>query len=648
MCGITGILSLEDGRPIDRGVVEEMTQVITHRGPDADGFFVDPGRVGLGMRRLKIIDLETGDQPIANEDETVWVIFNGEIYNFPELRRDLEARGHRFRTRSDTETIVHAYEEHGPRCVEKLRGMFAFALWDGRARRLVLARDRVGIKPLYYTVAGGQLLWGSELKCLLRHPAVERRLSPAGLNHFLTFLYTPSPLTIFDGIYELEPAHILVAEGGRVHLERYWDLVPAPDLARDEESAVAGFRERLEEAVRIRMVADVPLGAFLSGGIDSSSVVALMARHAAAAVETFSIGYEDGGEAFDEREPARAVARRYATRHHEFVVRPDLADLLPRLVRAFDQPFADSSAIPNWYLSQMTREHVTVALSGLGGDEIAAGYERYRGALLGEQVRRIPGFLRNRVLRPLTERLPDPREGGQWSGRVKRFVRTLDLDFDDRYFALIAAFQRAERDRLLTPDMREQVELDEPRELFRTVTSPVRATDPLHRALYADLKLYLPGDLLTLTDRMSMAHALEVRVPFLDHLLLEYAATLPAHLKLKGMERKVVLKRAVADLLPPEIRDRRKMGFSVPLNVWFRSELRPLLEDVLAEDAVREAGVFNYSEVRRILDRHFARRANHDNQIWGLVSFMLWHRDILEGEESRPVQEPGRVASAGA
>jgi asparagine synthase (glutamine-hydrolysing) len=583
------------------------------------------------MRRRKIIDLATGSQPIANEDQTAGVIFNGEIYNYQELRRDLEGRGHRFRTHSDTEVIIHAYEEYGPRCVEKLRGMFVIAIWDARRQRLVLARDRVGIKQLYYAAAGGQLLWGSELKCLLRHPAVERRLSPAGLNHFLTFLYVPAPLTIFDGIHELEPAHILVAEGGDVRLERYWELEYAIDTTRDEAAAIDGFRAHLDEAVRIRMVADVPLGAFLSGGIDSGSIVALMSHHSSEPVETFSIGYEDGGELFDERKYARAVADQYRTRHHEFIVRPDLTDLVPRLVRAFDQPFADSSAIPNWYLSEMTRHHVTVALSGLGGDELAAGYERYRGALLADRARWVPGWLRNGLVRPLVEQLPDSRRGSHLSGRLKRFFRTVDLDFDDRYLALISAFQGPERHALLDPEMRRQIALDEPRELFRAAVAPAAAADPLHRALFADLKLYLPGDLLTLTDRMSMAHSLEVRVPFLDHRLLEFTATVPANLKLRGMERKHILKRAVADLLPPEVLNRRKMGFSVPLTVWFRTELRPFLEDVLGEAAIRDAGVFHYPAVRRVLDDHFARRANYDNQIWGLLSFMLWHRDYITG-----------------
>ena len=645
MCGITGMWNREAGRPIDMALLGAMNEVITHRGPDEDGFHVDPGQVGLAMRRLKVIDLETGTQPIANEDLSAWVTFNGEIYNFQELRQELTARGHVFRTRSDTEVIIHAYEEYGPRCVEKLRGMFAIAIWDAARRRLVLARDRVGVKQLFYTVAGGQLVWGSELKCLLRHPAVERRLSPSAVNHFLTFLYVPAPLTIFDGIHELEPAHILIAENGAIRLERYWELHYAVDRRRSEADAIAGFRERLDEAVRIRMVADVPLGAFLSGGIDSGAIVALMARHASAPVETFSIGYENGGEHFDERAYAKVIAERYGTHHHEFVVEPDLTALVPRLVRAFDQPFADSAAIPTWYVSELTRRHVTVALSGIGGDEVAAGYERHRGVLLAERARRLPGFLRNGLLRPLVERLPESKRGTHFANRLKRFVRTIDLDFDERYLALLSAFQPPARAALLTPAIREQIALDEPAALFRAVTAPAATADPLHRALFADLKLFLPCDLLTFADRMSMAHALEVRVPFVDHLLLEYAATIPPELKLHGMEKKYILKRAVADLLPAETLNRRKMGFSVPLTVWFRAELRPFVEEVLCERAVRTAGVFHYPAVRQILADHFALRANNDIQIWGLLTFMLWHQDYLAGGAYAPLPAASGVAS---
>jgi asparagine synthase (glutamine-hydrolysing) len=383
--------------------------------------------------------------------------------------------------------------------------------------------------------------------------------------------------------------------------------------------------------VRIRLISDVPLGAFLSGGIDSGAVVALMARHSNAAVNTFSVGYAAGGEAFDERAFARELALRYATQHRELEIRPDLVAIAPALVQAFDQPCADSTAVPTWYLSEFTRRHVTVALSGLGGDEVAAGYERYRGALLGEKLRWVPGWLRRGVLRPLADALPDPRSGSQWAQRAKRFVRAMELPFDDRYFELVAQHTRAQREALLTPEMRERVELDEPRTHFHGVLDPVLDAHPLNRALYADLKLYLPGDLLTLTDRVSMAHSLEVRVPFLDHELLEFAARIPPQHKLAGMERKHVLRRAVRDLLPPSFFQRRKMGFSAPLAVWFRGELRDFVEDALAPDALREAGVFRPEAVRRVLDDHQARRANYDNQIWALLMFMLWHRDVLRG-----------------
>jgi asparagine synthase (glutamine-hydrolysing) len=631
MCGIAGIYSIDEPRPIDGAALADMNRVITHRGPDSDGFYEEPGRVGLAMRRLSIIDLEGGRQPIANEDESVWIVFNGEVYNFQELTRELEGRGHRFKTRTDTEAIVHAYEEWGTACVERLRGMFCFAIWDRREQRLMLARDRVGIKQLYYTLRDGQLLFGSELKCLLQHPAVERQVEPAAVNHFLTYLYVPAPLTIFQNIHELPAAHVLVAERGDLRLEKYWELDYRVDRALEPEAAAAGLRAQLDDAVRMRLISDVPLGGFLSGGIDSGSIVALMAAHSTAAVETFSIGYEDGGEYFDERVFAKQVSEQYGTDHHEFVVRPDLVELVPKLVRAFDQPFADSSAIPNWYLSEMTRRHVTVALSGLGGDEVVAGYERYRGALLAERLGWLPKGLVRGLLTPLVERLPESASGNHWFGRAKRFMRTLNLDFDDRYLELISAFGASGRHGLLSPEMRERIDLEEPRDHFRSFAELVRDVDPLNRALFMDLKLYLPGDLLTLTDRISMAHSLEVRVPFLDHQLLEYAATIPPELKLKGMERKHILKLAVADLLPPELLNRKKMGFSVPLTVWFRHELRPFVEEVLSERAVREVGVFHYPAVRRVLDDHFAMRGNLDNQIWGLMTFMLWHQDYIGG-----------------
>jgi asparagine synthase (glutamine-hydrolysing) len=436
MCGIVGIHSLDGQRPIPMDVLAAMNRALTHRGPDSEGYHEDPGSVGLAMRRLSIIDVAGGDQPISNEDGTIWTVFNGEIYNFRELRSDLESRGHRFRTHSDTEAIVHAYEEYGDDCVKQLRGMFGFAVWDAPRRRLLLARDRVGIKQLYYTVADGQLLWGSEIKGVLQHPSVSRRLNPSAVNHFLTYLYVTEPLTAFEDIHELPAGHVLVSENGSLRLRQYWCLRYDVDEDMGPEEAAEGLRERLDDAVRQRLVSDVPLGAFLSGGIDSGAIVALMAQHSNAAVETFSIGYDVAGEQFDERTYAREVAERYSTNHHEFVMEPDLTEVTDRLVRAFDQPSADASAIPTWYISKYTREHVTVALSGVGGDELAAGYERHRGSVVGERFGWLPGWLVRRASHPLTAALPDSRSGGQWMQRAKRFVRTLDQPFDDRYFEL--------------------------------------------------------------------------------------------------------------------------------------------------------------------------------------------------------------------
>jgi asparagine synthase (glutamine-hydrolysing) len=645
VCGITGILSLDGARPIDRSLLLRMNAAMVHRGPDGRGDHIDAGRVGLAMRRLAIIDVEGGAQPLSNEDGTVWIVFNGEIYNFPELRKALEGRGHRFRTHTDTEAIVHAYEEYGDGCVDRLRGMFGFAIWDAPRRRLLLARDRVGIKPLFYTIANGQLLWGSEIKCLLQHSAVPRATDARAVEDFFTYLYVPSPRTLFEGINELAPGHVLIAEGGAIRTREYWCLNYSVDETMTESRAALGLRERLQDAVRSHLISDVPLGAFLSGGIDSGAVVGLMAGTGGDPVRTFTIGYEDGGELFDERRNARAVAERFATDHREFVVRPDLEDLLPRLVRTFDQPVGDSSAIPNWYLSQMTREHVKVALSGLGGDEIAAGYERHRGAMLGERLGAVPRWLPRRVLGPILRSLPDSRRGGAWVGRAKRFVDAMGLDLDDRYFSLISAFDPVTRSRLLRGGRAVDGDGDGPRAQYDEFMSRVRDADPLNRLLFADLKLYLPGDLLTLTDRVSMAHSLEVRVPYLDHLVLEYASTIPPKYKLRGLERKSVLKRAVGDLLPDAVMKGRKMGFSVPLTVWFRGKLRPLVDELLGAKSLARVGMLDHATVKGIVDDHVSRRANYDNRIWALLNFVVWHRDFIESRDGLATAAVGAGAS---
>lgn len=635
MCGIVGMHAFEDGadpREIDRAALEAMNASIFHRGPDSDGFHLEPG-VGLAMRRLSIIDVAGSDQPISNETGDVWVVYNGEIYNYESLRKTLQARGHRFRTTGDTEVIVHAYEEYGDDFVRHLRGMFGFALWDRRRRRLLLVRDRVGIKQLFYTSRDGLLAWGSELKAVLRAPGVERRLRPDAINDYLTYLYVPEPNTMFEDVHELPAGHMLIAEQGELRLQRYWQLHYAPEADMSAEAAAEGLLEKLDEAVRLRMIADVPLGAFLSGGIDSGAVVALMSRHSAEPVKSFSVGYASGGDAFDERAFARELAERYATDHREFEMAPDLVGIARDVVHAFDQPMADSSAIPNWYLCQYTRQHVTVALSGLGGDEIAAGYERHRGAMLAERLGPLRGLLHG-FLGPIVRHLPDSKSGNQWAQRIKRFVRSAGRPFDERYFEFLEQLDVDVRRDLLTPAMLAEIDLDGPRARHAALLGDVQGADPLNRALYSDLKRYLPGDLLTLTDRMSMAHSLEVRVPFLDHELLEYAARVPAHYKLHGMERKYVLREAVRSLLPESFFERRKMGFSPPMTVWFRGELKSFVEDTLSESAIERAGVFRYEAVRSLLDAHFARRGNYDNQIWALIVFTLWHEDYVASDRA--------------
>lgn len=630
MCGIVGIAALSRQRGISSDVLAAMNASIVHRGPDGDGHWVDVDRVGLAMRRLAIIDVSGGDQPLRNEDGSITVVFNGEIYNFTELRKKLEAKGHRFRSHSDGEVIAHGYEEYGDAILTHLRGMFAIALWDARCERLLIARDRVGIKPLFWTVAEGQLIWGSEIKALLCHPAVPRRMSPAALNHYLTFMYTPAPLTFFEGIEELEPAHALVLERGQIRISRYWNLEYTEEGGMQEADAVAGLRERLDEAVRIRMIAEVPLGAFLSGGIDSSTIVALMSRSSTEPVHTFSIGYGKEGQRFDERELSRELARHVAAEHREFEVSADLVSLAPRIVRAFDQPCADSTVLPMWSLCEETRKHVTVALSGLGGDELAAGYERHRGVMLAESLSSLPDWFVTGPLRWLSAWLPDSRSGGNWPQRIKRFASSASLPFDERYFELIAQLSSAQRSELLAPDVARELEIDDPLDRYREVLAQAPGASPLQRALYADLRFYLPGDLLAVVDRVSMAHSLEVRVPFLDHHLLEFAATIPSRLFMPGGEKKRLIRQLAQDLIPKTFFNQPKRGFSAPMAIWFRGELREFVEDTLSATRLARAGAFNPAGVRKILDDHFGRRANYDNVIWALLVFTLWHSEYIE------------------
>jgi len=639
MCGITGKLLFDRDAIIDRQRLVAMTDAVSHRGPDADGYYLAPG-IALGHRRLSIIDLATGDQPLANEDGTVWVVFNGEIYNFADIRVELEAAGHRFRTHTDTEVIVHAYEQWGDLAVERFRGMFAFALWDDRRRRLLLVRDRVGIKPLYYSVTPSGVTFGSEIKSILEDPDVPRAWSAEALDAYLTLQYVPTPRTMYRDVWKLPPGHLLVAEQGRVAVRRYWDLTFTGDgdAARESE-----YLDRLEqlitESVRLRLLSDVPLGAFLSGGVDSSAVVAAMVETCASRVVTTSVGFDEG--AFDELRHARAVAAHLNTEAHEKVVRPDIADLLPKLAWHLDEPFADSSVVPTYYVSAAAREHVTVALSGDGGDELWAGYARHRVEQWEITARRWLGPGAARAAGRLARSVPAGLKGA-------RSLRHLSLDPAEACARKHAygLFEPGVREALYTADFRQSVRDADPFSGFRIAYDSCPSTDPLDRALYVDVKTYLVDDILTKVDKMSMAVSLEARVPLLDHKLLEFAATVPTSLKLRQGRTKYLLKRYLERRVPKAIIDRPKQGFSAPIGDWLRGPLAPMVDDLLLASRFRDRGIFDHSAVAVLWREHREGVRDHCHRVWSLMMLELWFRRFADGHAART--DDGRVLAGAA
>jgi asparagine synthase (glutamine-hydrolysing) len=630
MCGIAGIVAADKLDATTKSLLHKMCDVMAHRGPDDEGFYFSDC-VGLGMRRLSIIDLSTGHQPLFNEDNSVAVILNGEIYNYRELRGVLAEEGHCFSTTSDTEVIVHLYEKYGEQCVRYLRGMFCFAIWDEKRQLLLVARDRVGIKQVYYSESGGRLLFGSEIKCILQDDSMSRRTNPEALVSYLTFLYVPSPATMFKGIHELPPAHYLVWEAGSVRVERYWQLEYRLDSNHPKAYYIDGLLGKLTDAVKSHLVSDVPLGAFLSGGLDSGTIVAIMSAVASAPVKTFTIGFDGSYGSYDEREDARRVAQRYQTRHTELAVRPHVAEVLPRIVWALDQPLADSSSVPSYYVCQSAREKVTVALSAVGGDELAGGYERYLGILLGDHYSKLPLIFRKNIAR-VANRLPDFGSQGRFSAfRLKRFVASADRDPARAYFRLLSTIDTTELRALLTGEWLAELNHFSPEDLVVEAFRRSGSESVVHQMLFADATGYLAGDLLPMTDRMSMIHSLEVRVPFLDHELLEFAASIPPQLKIRRLTKKYVLRQATVKLLPKEHFRKHKRGFSVPLNFWLRNELRPYVEEVLAPRRVAAMGYFDPARVATLLEEHFAARENHENKIWALLIFGLWHEIYLKG-----------------
>lgn len=624
MCGIVGMLDLK-GRRVDPSWIQVMNDSIAHRGPDDSGSYVKQS-IGLGMRRLSIIDVAGGYQPVYNETKTVWVVFNGEIYNHLELRKDLEKAGHRFYTHSDSETLVHLYEQYGIEGVSRLRGMFAYALWDEKAERLLLVRDRIGIKPLYYSIMNGRLVFASELKAFLGLPWFDPAINPLAIERFLAYMYIPGPETVYQGVLELPPASILVYERGRTSLQRYWTL----RYQSRDEVPVEEWTERVlhqfRDSVKSHLISDVPLGAFLSGGIDSSAIVAAMAMESSKPVMTFSIGYEGEGAFQDERPYARLVADRYHTDHHEFVVTADIQDILPKLVGCFDQPFADSSAIPNYYITKLTRQHVTVALSGLGGDELGGGYERYLGMQWAEHFRRFPNVIRGLLGEYWVHRLPDSQTGHPGMSRIKRFILSAAQPRAERYAAFVMAHSSVERGKLLSRDFHTEARSELPEDLIAEVFRSGDADSLLHYLLLCDMRLYLPGDLLSLTDRVSMMHSLEVRVPFLDHPLIELMAQIPAKHTMTLWSKKALFKQAFSGMLPSSILHRKKLGFSIPLAIWLRTELRPLLCDVLSKESLRAVGYLDCVEIERLVSEHLRGAANHESKLWTLINLVLWEQ----------------------
>lgn len=627
MCGISGKLYFDERRTVTRNELTAMSDTLRHRGPDGEGVWLN-GNVGLAHRRLSIIDLRSvAGQPMSNEDGTVWVTFNGEIYNFHELRKDLESRGHVFRTKSDTEVIVHAYEEYGRDCPQYLQGMFAFAVWDGRTRRLFLARDRVGKKPLYYYHGDDQFVFASEIKAILQDPSVPARVNPLALDQFLAFGYIPAPLTAFALIKKLPAAHWLELHDGRVTTGRYWKLHYTPKRRIALPDAIAELQWRLAEAVRLRLVSDVPLGAFLSGGVDSSAVVAYMAQALNRPVRTFCVGFEDAS--FDERPFARMVAKQFGTDHTELVVKAPPADILPRLIWHYDEPFGDSSAIPSYAIAQLTRQHVTVVLNGDGGDESFAGYDRYVVANRARFGECLPRWMW-RGLSTFTGALPRQAREMFPFAKLDSVASAMAQCPERRYAKWVGHSSPLQRSLFYTDGLRTALMQSDPEGLFVQTFHESDADNRLDATLDADVNLYLVDDLLVKMDRATMAHSLEARSPFLDHTLMEYVATLPASLKLSGSEKKMILREALRGLLPDIILDRPKMGFGAPIANWFRSDLRDMTHDVLLSSTAMQRGYFQSPAIAQLLKDHCSEKADHSQVLWDMLVLELWHRTYID------------------
>ena len=627
MCGIVGRVNF-DGEPVNEAFVRQMCGLIAHRGPDSEGVHLD-GAVGMGVRRLSIIDVAGGQQPMCNEDGSIWIVYNGEIYNFQELAAELEAAGHRFGTRCDTEVVLHLYEQMGERCVTRLNGMFAFAIWDSKQRRLVLGRDRLGKKPIHYAMRPGHFIFGSEIEALLADRTLERRINFTALQQYLSLWYVPSPLTMFEGIFKLPPAHTLVLQDGQVRLERYWDVDYSQKLQLSEPEWMERINALLADAVRIRLMSEVPLGALLSGGIDSAAVVALMAKFSAQPVKTFSIGFTQ--DSFNELPYARRFAELLGTEHYEEIVEPDAATLLPELVRHYGEPFGDDSCIPTYCVSKMARKHVTVALGGDGGDECFGGYPRLARYMTFSPTHSLRGLVVSNARRVAGSAQPVQAllDGGRWHGfwselkfrsaeiadPVTRYAHEWVVWKNGSGHPLTARAAQAVGRRPLAP--------------LYAAWEHGRGLEPMDRLLYLELMTYLPDDLQVKIDRASMAASLEVRAPFLDYRLVELSASMPPALKLCGGQTKVLLRKALRGLVPDDILGRSKAGFSVPIKQWLANELRPMVQDLLLSPTFAQRGVFEPAVVKKMLAAETAGKGDYSRHLWLLLNFEIWAREFL-------------------
>ncbi len=632
MCGICGIAKTDNGNPIVSSLIASMCETLAHRGPDDQGVHTEKN-VGLGSRRLSIIDLEKGHQPLSNEDKTIWISHNGEVYNFPALREELLSRGHTFQTKTDTETIVHSYEEWGEDFVHKLRGMFAFSLWDRREEKLMLVRDRIGIKPLYYTLLEDKtLVFGSELKAILTHPRVKRSLDPKALDLYLTLEYIPAPYSIFHNISKLPAGCLLIYKKGQIHLKKYWELdgqeMISSHVSKSRLSALMDeLNALIKEAVQLRLISDVPLGVFLSGGIDSSSIVGIMHELGASPIKTFSIGFEDAS--YDELQHARRVAEKFQTEHEEFVLRPKALDLTDKLIHHLDEPFGDFSIFPTYLISKMARSHVKVILSGDGGDEVFGGYEHYQAQKLSWSP--LP-FLFRGILNPFIGMIPpSQKKKGTWN-KIRRFGQGFEHTPEHKHLRWMMFLTEKDKKSLFTSELLEELDSAKPlykRLPFDDIYNRSDRFDKLTGELYLDLKTYLVDDILVKVDRMSMATSLETRVPILDHKIVEFIYSLPGNLKLNGLTTKWIFKKSMERLLPNQNIYRKKEGFSIPIKHWLRTELKDLMLDYLNAERIQKGGLFRFEFIEKMIDLHLKQRENFSHQLWALLVFEIWRENYL-------------------